>query len=286
MKLSFINTYLTVTVLLISVIACNPKEEIVPENPCGNYKQPSADFIFEETDGSRNNNNTDYLWFYNPYNTKDTIVTGSIFQFRSEFRDTNTYKHTWYIGSEVLHNYKVWRDFIDVPHPSKITISHVVKWKPNTLCNPADDGYDSIGFTFKLADYYSDCFAFSRKYRVVYDSIGANNADSIDIEFYMSQLNFPDSLYPEFTYTDSRLGKSAQPRLKGLKTYNGAFKIWQESKLVPLPLDIISNSYMYFNINITGGQMGDVRLDTKEKNITLRYNTQGKYYYLKGRILN
>ncbi|MEI7977598.1 MAG: hypothetical protein WCI53_02030 [Bacteroidota bacterium] len=153
------NTLLKLIIaILILPFACNPKEEIAPENPCRNYIQPHADFIIEQ--GVLNN------WYKSPYILKDSILIEIKIQFRSEFADTNLYKHTWYIGSEILHNYKEWRDFYDVPRPQNITITHVMKWKADKFCNPKDDGYDSVRFTFKLANYYKDCMAFN-KYRMV-----------------------------------------------------------------------------------------------------------------------
>jgi hypothetical protein len=56
------NTFLKlITALLIIPFACNPKEEIAPENPCGKYVIPSADFVKEYSLGYLNDKGDDYL---------------------------------------------------------------------------------------------------------------------------------------------------------------------------------------------------------------------------------
>jgi hypothetical protein len=146
----------------------------------------------EHTTGERENIGTrfeDYIWYSNPYISKDTLKTIGIIQFRSEFKDTNIYKHTWYIGSEVFHNYKACRHFNSVIPPAYITIHHVIKWKPNMVCNPKETGYDSVSFRFKVSDRLRD-FATFGKYRMIYDTLGAPaNQDSVEVEFYRSTRN-------------------------------------------------------------------------------------------------
>lgn len=52
-----------ITALLILPFACNPKEEIAPENPCGKYIEPNADFIMEFSSGEVEND--EYLFYIN-----------------------------------------------------------------------------------------------------------------------------------------------------------------------------------------------------------------------------
>ncbi|MES2726798.1 MAG: hypothetical protein V4643_06825 [Bacteroidota bacterium] len=284
MKLSIINTYLTVTVLLFSVIACNPKEEIVPENPCGNYKQPTADFIMEQTTGDRNSSNTDYLWYYNQYNTKDTVTLANFIQFRSEFADTNLYKHTWYVGSEVIRNYKVWRDFLSVPRPSTITIHHAISWKPNTLCNPTDDGYDSTSFTFKITDRVKELNTYG-KYRMVYDTIGAPaNQDSVDVELYCSKRGYKDSVIAE--PLDRPELQSLDFRIRGLYTTttpNG--NIADSSNKFELHDNrVISNSIILLERSVNF--LGDLQIYIDKNNTTyLQYRNYNIPRKMKGRKL-
>ncbi len=167
-------------ITLLSVILfltnCNPKEEIAPENPCGKYVRPNAKIYFDP-------------WFNaTPFNDSLTVCTQ--LQFRSVYADTNIYKHTWYVGSEVLHDFKFWRDFGEEPRPKTYTVYHTMRWKPNKLCDPLDDGFDSTSFTFTITNKYKEMNVLN-KFRMVYDSL---NKDSFDIEFYFSQPSRPDSV--------------------------------------------------------------------------------------------
>jgi hypothetical protein len=269
-----------VAITFILPFACNPKEEIAPENPCGKYVQPNADFIMESS--SDEVINSAYIFYYNPYESKDTVTMGTKLQFRSEFIDTNIYKHTWYIGSEIIHNYKVWRDFSSVFRPTYITISHVMKWKPNKLCNPNEKGYDSVGFTFKLTDKYYDCKAFG-KYRMVYDSIGANNKDSFDIEFYRSPNNQSEK---DSIIQNPYLGQNGTIRIKGFSVRIPRNNYYS-STLAPLadPL-VINNSFMLFLIGSTGGPISETTLYFNKKVVLFNYYNYSKKYCLKGRKIN
>ncbi|MES2655038.1 MAG: hypothetical protein V4620_05575 [Bacteroidota bacterium] len=284
MKLSIINTYLTVTVLLFSVIACNPKEEIVPENPCGNYKQPTADFIMEQTTGDRNTSNTDYLWYHNQYNTKDTVTLANFIQFRSEFSDTNLYKHTWYVGSEVIRNYKVWRDFLSVPRPSIIAIHHAVKWNPNKKCNPNDDGYDSVSFTFRITDRVKDLNTYG-KYRMVYDTVGAPaNQDSVDIELYCSKINNKDSVLSE--PLDRPELQILEFRVRGLYTTSLPNGNIQDSsnRFALRTRRVISNNFIL--LEPTVDFLGDLQIYIdKNKTTYLQYRNYSLLRKMKGRRL-
>jgi hypothetical protein len=286
------NKYL---VILFVTVCFSCKKEIAPENPCGDYKHPNADFIIEQATGERENIGTrleDYIWYSNPYVSKDIIMENGFIQFRSQFNDTNIYKHTWYVGAEVLRNYKVWRDFSSVTQPANITIHHVIKWKPNLLCNPKETGYDSVSFTFKISDRLKD-FATFGKYRMVYDTLGApTTQDSVDIEFYRSIRNFKDSVA-----LDPKINDGTDNRIKGLYTlYYNAQKGYY---VVPSNTEglenyrLISNTYAVFR----GGFIDNLKIFLNNKNEAFieywNYDpnaliTSGvkKQYKLKGRKVN
>ncbi len=284
---------LIVILAFVLIISC--KKDIAPENPCGNYKQPNADFIIEQSTGERENIGTrieDYIWYSNPYISKDIIKTIGIIQFRSEFNDTNIYKHTWYVGAEVLRNFKVWRNFNSVTPPANITIHHVIKWKPNMFCNPKETGYDSVSFTFKISDKLKD-FATFGKYRMVYDTLGApTTQDSVEIEFYRSIRNDKDSVA-----LDPKLYDGTDNRIKGLYTlyYNAQIGYY----LVPSNTEgldnarLISNTYAVFR----GGFIDNLKIFLNNKNEAFieyeNYDPNAlivsgvkKQYKLKGRKVN
>lgn len=271
------------------------KKEIAPENPCDSYKQPNADFIIEQSTGETIWNGqrfVDYMWYSNPYINKDVVMEDGFIQFRSEFSDTNMYKHTWYVGAEVLHNYKVWRDFSSVTPPANITIHHVIKWKPNVLCNPNETGYDSVSFTFKISDRLKD-FATFGKYRMVYDTLGApTTQDSVDIEFYRSIRNYKDSVA-----LNPRINDGTDNRIKGL--YTLSYNTQKGYYVVPSNTEpmtsyrLISNTYAVFR----GGFIDNLNFFLNNKNEAFieywNYDpnaliTSGvkKQYKLKGRKVN
>ncbi len=275
--------------LLLLIFACNPKEEIAPENPCDGYIQPHAGFIMEETTGEVDNKN-DYVWYANPFVDKDVLKLGGIFQFRSMFKDTNVYKHTWYIGSEVLHNFKEWRNFDDVRAPSNIVISHVMKWKPNTFCNPNKTGYDSVSFTFKITDRLKELGSFGQ-YRMVYDTAGAPSIkDTVDVELYKCRTNFKDSIIQEPLDNDD----FSEFRIKGL--FAGELSpSWVRVPSNEIGLNgpkFISNSYARFTY--AGGLLLYLKIDIDKNNKAfIEYYTRDpnnllyiKKYVLKGRKIN
>lgn len=271
---------ITFTVLM-SVVIINACKEDAMENPCAKVTTPSADFIFESSSGKVVNN--EYLFYYNPNEPKDTVTMGGKLQFRSEYTDTSIYKHTWYIGSEVLHNYKEWKDFSLVFRPTYITISHAMSWTPNKLCNPKDDGYDSIGFTFKLTKYYDDCAAFG-KFRVVYDSIGANLLDSFDIQFYRSPNNQSqaDSIIP-----NPFLGQNGSFRVKGFYVKQSTGNI-VKSNYVPIDMPlVINNSFMCFELeHWCCAAIAETKVYINKHVAEMIYYNYTKKYTLRGRKLN
>ncbi len=292
MKLSNIHTYLTVTVLLFSVMACNPKEEIAPENPCGNYIIPSANFVKQYTTGGLDNTGKDYIWDYNPDFPFDSISLPDYkINFSSPFSDTNVYKHTWYVGSEKFSNYKVWRDFSSVPNNTKITISHAMRWKPNLYCNPNDKGYDSVSQSFTVVDSVQQMGIFGF-YRMVYDTLGApQNQDSVDIEFYLSKTD-PDTTRLIGASVKNPFIKYAY-RIKNIY-YNvltrDTINFKKESYKIGWG-DVLTNTYWFTEIIGNQAQAGitpisgvSLRMLKNNKSI-IKYQNYGRWIYLRGRKL-
>jgi hypothetical protein len=268
------------------------RKDLAPENPCGDYKQPTADFMVEQSTGEvviTRPPFSEYVWYANPFVRKDTVLDPGLIQFRSEFKDTNIYRHTWYIGSQVFRDYKAWRDFSSVTPPAYITIHHVMRWKPNLFCNPLETGYDSVSFTFKVSDRLKD-FATFGKYRMVYDTLGAPSIqDSVEIEFYRSIRNYKDSIA-----NDPRLYDGTQNRIKGLYSISiNADKIYyvvpSNSELLN-SYRLISNSYAIFK----GGVIDDLKIYLSQSKLAFieyeNYDPQkfgySKKYKLKGRKLD
>jgi hypothetical protein len=158
-----------------------------------------------------------------------------------------------------------------------------MKWKPNKLCNPNDDGYDSTSFTFQVIDRFKALNTIG-KYKFVYDTLGAPiPQDSIDVEIYFSANNKPDSVLadPKKSMLNYNL------RIKGLYTEYpiGIGKV--PSNKDPIGSDrIIANSYIVASPN-SNLFIGDFYLYIDNKNyVKLRYTNNYRNYSLKGRKIN
>jgi hypothetical protein len=100
----------------------------------------SAAFTIEEmTSGIPNFN----------WNTETDLVFGDK-NVRFYAKENNA-EYTWYIGSEIINTREVKRYFSNSLVGQTIPISLVVKKKPNLICFPYDDGYDSITNYFTVA---------------------------------------------------------------------------------------------------------------------------------------
>jgi len=288
------NTFLKlITALLIIPFACNPKEEIAPENPCEDYIQPQADFVKEFTLGYLDDKGNDYLWYYNSeFPFENISLPKSKINFRSAFYDTSKYNHTWYVGSETFTNFKVWRDFSEVKHSTKITISHVLRWKPNLYCNPLETGYDSISKSFTIVDSVNQMGVFGM-YRMVYDTFGVPQMqDSVDVEFYLSKTD-PDTTRLKGASVKNQLIRYAY-RIKNIK-YNvldrDTFNYRRESFKIGWG-GLLSNTFWLTSV-ITNMEQANI---TPISNISIQllnnngakinYMNYGNWKFLKGRKIN
>jgi len=118
------------------VLACKKIEQ--PEmaqlnKECECAKEVSADFKIIELEDSPQ---------FNPEGVEtDTICRERGVRFVASESDA---EYTWYIGSEILTTQTVGRYFNSDLINQNISIALVVRKKPNLICFPTDDGYDSI----------------------------------------------------------------------------------------------------------------------------------------------
>jgi hypothetical protein len=126
--------------MLLVVLACKKIEQ--PEmaqlnQECDCAKEVSADFVMEEI-----------FCYQCPVDDPDKFftVTDTIFSDKNvRFRALESEAtYTWYIGNEILTTNSFARYFGNQLAGNQIPISLVVKKKPNNICFPQDDGYDSI----------------------------------------------------------------------------------------------------------------------------------------------
>jgi hypothetical protein len=114
--------------------------------------------------------------------------------------------------------------------------------------------------------------------------LGANNKDSIDIEFYFSKPTYKDSIISNYRFEDRRNFVSADVRLKGLKLFNSTFNEWDASEKFALEEEIISNSFLYLNRS-GNSQIRELRLDLLKNVAEMSFVSYNKKIKLKGRIL-
>jgi hypothetical protein len=151
-----------------------------PTNPkCGNYdpchgvQPPSAAFTIQESYRRTFPPPTEWLW-----TPDDSIfVAHSNIRFSSPYTD-NKYKHTWYLGAEVIHDASFTRDhggISDDQRPYHITVSHVIEYPLDNECYANATGKDSVARTYTLIKYLDELKTFG-----VYRGAFEGQRDSFD----------------------------------------------------------------------------------------------------------
>ena len=152
-----------------------------PSNPkCANYdpcfgvEPPSAEFTIQESYMRTFPQPTQWLW-----TPDDSIFFGGNILFSSPYKGSE-YKHTWYLGAEIIHEAEFTRDH-SIPHaqrPYHITVSHVLEYPIDSACYPSATGRDSIARTYRLVRFSNE-FATIGKFRGAFK----NEVDSFDFSF-------------------------------------------------------------------------------------------------------
>jgi len=144
------NHFFAIFSCIILLTACNKDQAEIAEfnKNCSCATEVSADFLMEEQTTSNPNfakqTNTDTI-FYN---------RGVLFTAIESLKDESGFaEYTWYIGSEVITEKTVSRYFNDALIGQNIPITLVVTKKPNTICLPDDDGYDSITKILHVSEF-------------------------------------------------------------------------------------------------------------------------------------
>ncbi len=163
-------------ILLITISSCRkeqPAMNKLNEN-CDCAKVVSANFLLEEM----TSNNPDLA----TYTDTDTIFYNKSVRFLALEESA---EYTWYIGSEILNEKEVFRYFNSSLIGQNIPISLVVKKKPNTICLPLDDGYDSVTRHFHVNnnEFSSQSFFSQSNYLMegTFRLMGEGVSDSVDV---------------------------------------------------------------------------------------------------------
>ncbi|MFK8038827.1 MAG: hypothetical protein AB8B74_11090 [Crocinitomicaceae bacterium] len=173
--------------LLLFFFSCKKEQaELAQFNKnCANASAVSADFIMEELGGTINdydlgrNSITDTVW-----------SIGAVRFYALE----DSAEYTWYIGSEIIHEREFFRDFGDEFSGQTFPMTLVVKKKPNAICNPNDDGYDSIvkNLTVIQQPNNSIWYDYFPQFEGTFRIKELHATDSIDINVQIRRFEFTD----------------------------------------------------------------------------------------------
>lgn len=174
----------TFLVLLVVLSCCKDDDDglltcIDPTNPeCPNYdpchgvEPPSAAFTIQESILSSYPSNR---WVWTP-DDNYFMANGDI-RFTSPFFDSK-YKHTWYLGAEIIHDPMFVRSHAAVSNeqrPYQITVSHVLEYPLDNECFANATGKDSVARIYTLQRYHDELMSFG-----VYRGAFEGQRDSFD----------------------------------------------------------------------------------------------------------
>lgn len=161
--------FLTIVLFLVACKKIQPEMTSFNEG-CDCSKEVSADFLMEEQ--SSNNPNIGIV-----YTDTDTTFAGKPVRFTAKEKNAD---YTWYIGAEVLTDEQYSRFFSTALAGSDIPISLVVRKKPNKICFPNDDGFDSITKYLHIGPVY-DASSGYHPLEGTYRFFAPHLNDSIDV---------------------------------------------------------------------------------------------------------
>ncbi len=192
---------------------------------CDCAKEVSANFTAEEVFGYQ----------FNDTNHRFSTITDTAFAAKNivfTALEPNA-DYTWYIGNEVISGQQVARYFGLDQQFTDIPITLVVRKKPNSICFPNDDGYDSIVklVYIKSKDYDIDTTLLEGTFRLK----GSHLNDSIDmvIDYKPGQGTQEYSMYFD-VYNYDGLGNNSLHINPALMNYRECFSkgyVWGKFKL-------------------------------------------------------
>jgi hypothetical protein len=133
--------------IIITAFACNPKEEIAPENPCAGQQEVKADFVIEE-------GQFDSDWPI-AFNELDS-VTFSAVTLRYRVLTPNIDSCRWFLGAEQITQKQFFRGLY--PESSKIDVTLIVykHYKPGCTRNfKTSDTLTKTFYTYPIDSLFS-----------------------------------------------------------------------------------------------------------------------------------
>lgn len=167
--------YIFTLLVVAGSVSCRKEQPemkpILEDCSCAN--EVSADFLMEEQSG--NNPNFEII-----YTNTDTTFAEKYVRFRPLEKNA---EYHWYLGLEELTTEQVVRFFPQALAGMNLPVTLVVKKKPNTICFPNDDGYDSITKFIKVYSEPYDIQSGDLPLEGYYRFFSPQLNDSIDIHF-------------------------------------------------------------------------------------------------------
>ena len=163
---------LTLLAVLVVVSACHKDQpEMNTFNQgCETIQEVTAEFTMEEGAGLAQS-------LIDKRTETDTIFGGKPVWFSAQ---EDSAEYTWYIGAEVVTEQEFYRTFDNSLVGQTLPMHLVVKKKANLICNPADDGYDSITKYLTIVDG-SQLYTLPNRHEGVYRLCDSASVDSIDV---------------------------------------------------------------------------------------------------------
>lgn len=159
-----------------------------PPDPCAGVKATSADFKIEEVIfGAKYENGVAKEW-YRHFEMTDTTYSCQSLKFTA---NEELEAYFWQIGADTtIHRSRTFNlDMGCATGP--VTVRLIGKRRPDTSCNPSDDGIDTVTKTIFLVNKWSDLPIFGR-----YEGYFENNPQKLErISFYMDSTYHPGRLY-------------------------------------------------------------------------------------------
>jgi hypothetical protein len=168
--------FIALGIILLAQYSCKKVQPEMKELDCSCAKETTAEFDIEEIHA--------YGYDWEKRSITDSTFKEKNIAFTAKAENA-TYK--WYIGNEVLDTKSVVRYFSSDFTGQTISVTLVVRKKPNYICLPNDDGYDSITKTVVISnrDYYSSFLEPCPTLEGIYRMKEKNGSDSIDITIDM-----------------------------------------------------------------------------------------------------
>jgi hypothetical protein len=210
--------FIALGIILLAQYSCKKVQPEMKELDCSCAKEVSADFTMEEiVAGSFPEDGVENFWTFT-----DTIYSEKTVRFTA-LEDGATYK--WYMGSEIVNQKQLKRYFSTAFSNQVLPITLVVKKKPNKICFPNDDGFDSITkFLYIKRGPLLDTTFLEGIFRFYSEEL----KDSFDVKIDFEPGGISDG--PFFNmYNYDGLGSNSINQLKWFANYLEAFGLIQTS---------------------------------------------------------